>query len=254
MANRHGDPVWYELLTRAPERAAAFYGALLGWTIRDSDAGRPGYRLLLAGEDMVGGLFPATAEMPVGWLSYTAVGDVDAAAASTAAAGGKVLAGPMDNPAAGRLAVLTDPQGAMFALMSLQDGWESHAFEDSPGHCRWNELTTSDQTAALGFYGALFGWTAGGGMPISPEQGDYRFIQQGETVLGAVMNGDASAPPPAWLFYFGVDDVAAAVARLTAAGGKVRVGPVEVPGGDWIVVASDPEGAAFGLVGPKGGV
>ncbi|MFX7858235.1 VOC family protein, partial [Acinetobacter baumannii] len=68
--------------------------------------------------------------------------------------------------------------------------------------------------------------------------------------FGATMRHDGSGPPPGWRFYFRAPDIAAAAAKVTEAGGSVTMGPIEVPGGDRIIVASDPHGVVFGVVGP----
>jgi predicted enzyme related to lactoylglutathione lyase len=70
-------------------------------------------------------------------------------------------------------------------------------------------------------------------------------------MLGAVMNRVPDGPPPAWTFYFGVTDIDDAAQAITSNGGAIHYGPAEVPGGVYIVVAGDPQGAPFGLVGPR---
>ena len=60
-------------------------------------------------------------------------------------------------------------------------------------------------------------------------------------------------PFPFWLFYFNVDNIDAAAERVTTNGGQVLMGPIEVPGGGWIIQGRDPQGAAFSLFGPRQG-
>ena len=119
-----------------------------------------------------------------------------------------------------------------------------------PGHCHWNELATSDQTAALAFYTGRFGWDKGDAMPMG-EMGRYQFITHHGETIGAVMTRLADGPPPAWRFYFGVEDIDVAAQAVSDNGGTIHYGPAEVPGGSFIIVASDPEGALFGLVRPQ---
>ncbi|MEH3048230.1 VOC family protein [Sphingomonas adhaesiva] len=119
----------------------------------------------------------------------------------------------------------------------------------APGHAVWNELTAADQDRSFAFYADLLGWHHAGAMPMGP-LGDYKFIQSGGVAIGASMN----TPPggaPGWRFYFAVDDIDAAAARLTHGGGTILQGPDEIPGGRYSVVAHDPHGTAFGLVGPR---
>jgi predicted enzyme related to lactoylglutathione lyase len=81
--------------------------------------------------------------------------------------------------------------------------------------------------------------------------GDYCFIDHGGRRIGALMQKPAQSPLASWLFYFGVRSLTAAQRAIEEGGGKILNGPHQVPGGDWIVVATDPQGAAFGCVGAK---
>src|ERR1044071_4984135 len=146
MTNPHGSFIWYELITRDPEAAAAFYGPVLGWSVKPS--GHPGmdYRLIDAGDGEVGGMMaPPTPDAPSGWLGYIGVDDVDRTAADVVAAGGTQLMPPTDIPDVGRFALLADPQGVIFYVMRGASDQDSQAFAMRPGHCGWNELSTSDQ-------------------------------------------------------------------------------------------------------------
>lgn len=88
-------------------------------------------------------------------------------------------------------------------------------------------------------------------MPMGP-MGDYCFIDHGGVRLGAIMRKPGKSPIVAWVFYFGVTSVLAAKRAIDTGGGKLVSGPYQVPGGDWIAVATDPQGAPFGVVGPLG--
>ena len=81
--------------------------------------------------------------------------------------------------------------------------------------------------------------------------GEYRFIHHAGERIGAMMACQPAGAPPRWSFYFRVPDVAAAAQRAAAHGGVIMHGPAEVPGGDHIVIASDPQGAMFSLVGKR---
>ncbi len=130
---------------------------------------------------------------------------------------------------------------------------ESQAFttsdEATPGHAVWNELTAADPEAAIAFYADLFGWRQDGAMPMDG-LGDYRFLHSSSTCLGAVM-GRTPNGRDGWQFYFLVPQIDAAVERLIARGGTMIQGPDEIPGGGFSLVAKDPQGARFGLVGPR---
>lgn len=120
----HGAFSWSELTTPDPAAAAAFYGQLFGWTVKDPDATMGDYRVASVGETMVAGLcapFPGAPPAPPHWGVYITVEDADASAARCVSLGGKTLVAPMDVPTVGRMAVLQDPQGAVFCVMAYAE-------------------------------------------------------------------------------------------------------------------------------------
>ena len=255
--SRPGDFIWYELLTTDVDAAEAFYAKVLPWTFASFGQADMDYRIVHAPEHEVGGLMAVTPEMvangarPV-WLSYLAVDDVDEAVAAVEAKGGTVQMAAMDVPMVGRMAMVADPQGAPLYVMKPASGGKSMAFaNDRPrvGHAAWNELRTSDQAAAWTFYGDLFGWRHDGDMDMGP-MGQYQFMRHGG-VIGAMMKADPAMGPPSWMTYFRVPDIDAAKAAVEAGGGQVVQAPDEIPGGDFSMTCIDPQGAAFGLVGPR---
>lgn len=253
--NRHGSFIWYELLTTDADSAAAFYGDVIGWTA--ASAGQPGvdYRIFSAEGTPVAGhmKLPEGAEesgMRPGWLGYVGVDDVDSMVSDIEAAGGKALMPAMDMEGVGRMALVADPQGVPFYVMRGESDEASTSFDPTkPGHCSWNELSTPDQDGALAFYAARFGWEKGESMPMD-EMGTYQFIEQEGAMIGAVMTAP-SGRRPAWNFAFTVSDIDSAAAKISGGGGTIDYGPVEVPGGQWAVMANDPQGAHFMVVGPR---
>jgi predicted enzyme related to lactoylglutathione lyase len=248
-------PIWYELITTDVDAAKRFYGDIVGWTTTTfpSPAGGTPYNILNYGETGVGGLMtlPEGAPTGPGWFAYFYVTDVDAKAAENEAAGGKTHMPATDLPGVGRIAMLADPQGVVFYLMTPDPSMgdqESTSFSATlPGRCSWNELVTSDQKAALPFYSSLLGWTSTEAMPMG-EMGDYTFIDCGDVRLGAMMDRAQADQPLKWTFYFAIPDVDAAVDKVKAGGGTVIMGPMDVPGGQRIIVAVDPQGASVGFV------
>ena len=257
MTNPHGTPIWYELQSADPPASKAFYDHVVGWTIGEPMPGMD-YRMIETGHGAVGGVMPLTTEMRAGgarpgWLVYIGVDDVDAAAAAVTAAGGAVHMGPWSIPGVGRMAVVADPQGIPCYIMRGESDEDSTAYERTGmGKCNWNELISADQDAADTFYRSVFGWSYPDVMPMGP-MGDYRFIAVGDQTFGATMRHPGEGPPPGWRFYFRAPDIEAAAAKVAEAGGTLMMGPMEVPGGDRIIVASDPHGVVFGVVGPGEG-
>ena len=257
MSNRHGTPIWYELMSRDPSVARAFYAAVVGWEI---DATVPpgstmDYRMISAGDGLVGGVFTLTDEMcrqgaaPC-WMMYLGVDDVDASVAAITADGGSVQLPPFDIPNVGRLAMVADPQGAPFYVMRGASDEDSTAYApDLAGHGAWHELHATDGVRATAFYAARFGWRPTRGVDMGP-MGLYQLIAIGERDLGGILT-DTAFPRPAWLVYFRVDGIERAAGRIVEAGGRVVHGPMEVPGGGWIVNGLDPEGVMFALTGTR---
>ena len=252
MTTPFGLPIWYDLVTTDTAAAARFYGDVVGWKTGSFD-GSGDYMLWNADDGTtVGGLMtlPAGAPGGPGWSVYFHVADVDATIAAVEQSGGAVRMPPQDVPGAGRFALVADPQGVVFYVMTPRptgDG-ESVSFSPTlPQRCAWNELFTTDQAAALPFYAGLLGWTSTEAMPMG-EMGDYSFIDCGDVRLGAMMNRPSPEQPARWGVYFHIPDVDAAVATITDGGGQVVMGPMEVPGGQRIVVAIDPQGATVGFV------
>jgi predicted enzyme related to lactoylglutathione lyase len=254
MRNPQGSFIWYELLTRDATAAKAFYDSVVGWNIAASaPPGGKDYRMIGVEGGAIGGVLQLGPEMLAGgarptWLGYIGVDDVDASVEAVIGAGGRVQMPAFDIPGAGRVAMVTDPQGVPFYVMRGAVDAKSTAYQRMGlQHVSWNELMTPDPDAALAFYEAQFGIRKIGAMPMGP-MGDYSFIANAESegdAIGAVMKDQGRS---GWDYYFRVPDIHAAKAAVEAGGGTARNGPHEVPGGELVLQASDPEGVPFGLV------
>jgi|SRR5689334_5889783 predicted enzyme related to lactoylglutathione lyase len=257
--NPQGDYIWYELMTPDPEGSKAFYDAVVGWNIGKAEEAYNGYRMIGTDGGFAGGVLPLNAEMqqhgarPT-WLGYIHVTDVDQSIKSIEQAGGKALMPATDIPNVGRIAMVADPQGAPFYVMKPippegRENEPSTVFSPGKdGRCSWNELSTSDPVAARRFYGEQFGWTSDEFMDMG-EHGEYRFFDHHGVRLGAVSGMMNQDQHPHWRYYFRVPSVSKAKETAEAKGGKVVMGPMEVPGGDHIIIGFDPQGAEFALVG-----
>ena len=245
--------VWYELLTSDPKAAQAFYATVVGWTAKDAGMSEP-YTLMSVGEADVAGMMAlppelaATGRKPA-WTGYVAVDDVDAMATRILQAGGKLMHPAMDIPGVGRFAPVADPQGASFALFKPMPGDQpARPAPGAPGTIGWHELyAATDWQKAFEFYSSHFGWTKGEGIDMGPA-GTYQLFEIDGVPSGGMMTAPPERSAGGWGYYFNVDSIQAAVGRIDSAGGQVTNGPMEVPGGMWIVQARDPQGAAFALV------
>ncbi len=253
--SNHGKFVWYELMTTDLQAAEAFYRAVIGWSAGDAGMPHMRYTIVSAGETPVGGLMElpqdarAAGAQPA-WVGYVGVDDVDATAARIKQMHGTVHRQPADIPDVGRFAIVSDPHGAMFALFKpASQPPASSPPADAPGHVGWHELYAGDLEPDFKFYSDLFGWTKADAMNMGP-MGVYQLFAWGGQAVGGMMTKPASLPAPFWTYYFNVPDINAAKARVEAGRGQIINGPMQVPGGSWIVQCIDPQGAMFALVAP----
>jgi uncharacterized protein len=240
--------VWYDLLTTDPKRVEPFYTAVAGWGT-ETWAGAMPYTMWTAGGTAIGGVMgmPPSAEAPPHWLAYAAVPDVDASLAQALGLGGRTLKGATDIPGVGRFAVLTDPQGAEFALFTPAADAPGQETPPGLGEFSWHELLTTDYKAAFEFYKALFGWEMIQEHDMGP-MGIYAIFGRNGTQVGGMFNKTDDMPiPPNWLHYVRVDDADRVAGVVQANGGTVINGPMDVPGGDRIAQCLDPLGAMFAV-------
>lgn len=246
--------IWYELMTSDLAGAEDFYKKAIGWNTETWPGEMP-YVIAKAGETGVAGLMTIPQEAktmgarPM-WLAYIHADDVDKATANVSKAGGKVYREPSDIPEVGRFSVVTDPQGAMFMLMTPDMKGQPPLPDGTAGTVGWNELYAVDGPTAFDFYSSQFGWTKGEGMDMGA-MGVYQIFEIDGKQRGAVMTKPENVPVPIWQFYFHVDALDAALARVNENKGKVVLEPMEVPGGLWIAGCIDPQGALFSLVSVK---
>jgi uncharacterized protein len=250
-----GHFAWYELTTTDLDGARAFYTKVMGWGARDASApGRP-YILFTAGKATVSGLM----DLPEGarqagatpcWVGYVGVNDVDAAADRIKRRGGVVEVPPTDIAGICRFSVFADPQTATLALFQSLSPEHEHPPEiDAPGRVGWHELLTADGEKAFAFYGELFGWQKADADVGAT--GSYQVFFAGGQAIGGMLTEPPVVPTPSWLYYFNIDDIDAAAKRVTAGGGHIVDGPLELLGGTWIARCTDPQGAVFALQGKR---
>jgi predicted enzyme related to lactoylglutathione lyase len=142
----------------------------------------------------------------------------------------------------GRMAVIQDPQGAVFELWQPKAHFGA-ALVNAPGALVWNELASPDLDASSAFYGGLFGWTVA---PFGGGSEPYLSIKNGDANAGGMRPLSPPGMPPHWLVYFGVEDLDAALAKVEELGGTKHAGPIDI-GIAKIAVVADPQGAVFAL-------
>ena len=250
-----GRHVWSELMTTDMKAAEAFYDKVVGWTSEPFPSSPMPYTSFnRSGEKPVAGLMerPEGMNMPPFWSMYVAVPKLEDAVAQIKRLGGSELSEVIEVPTVGRMQMLKDPQGAAFYIIQPEPREPAPDEDPAVGEASWLELMTTDAPAAMTFYQQLFNWQPSQAMDMG-EMGTYQMFNRGERMIGGMMNKskEMAEVPPYWAIYFRVPDINAAVERIKAAGGTIVNGPMEVPGGDWIVNAMDPQGAAFSLHAKK---
>ncbi|SPQ00597.1 putative hydroxylase [Candidatus Sulfobium mesophilum] len=246
-----GKLVLVELVT--PDLAASkkFYGGLFGWTFRDIQADGIEYAEALLDGHSVAGLIhknaPSSEHRRPKWLSFFAVGDVDAAKKVAVENGAKVLFEPHSIPERGREAVFSDPQGAVFVVLASSSGDPPDVLAE-PGEWIWSSLITNDPDAAAAFYQKLFDYEV---FELPARDGAKHLLLASDNYARASVNTLSADKPkahPHWLSYIRVEDAVKMTEKVVALGGRVLVSPRIDRHGGKVAVVADPLGAPFGLL------
>ena len=244
--------VWYELLTTEPKAGEAFYRDVLAWATQKWGIGPFGYTMWTRGAMPFGGVVPlpsGAAARGAHWMPYIGAPDVNATTEQAQGLGAAVVVPPKDLPMVGRVAVLADPFGAVFAVFTPSITMPASGADPQPGDFSWHELVTTDREGAFRFYEALFGWERISASEMAPGE-IYQEYGRGGRPLGGMFQ--ASSPAPQWTLYVRVDDVARVAGLVVKNGGKLLGDPMDVPGGDRVVQCADAQGAVFALHQAKG--
>ncbi|MFF7852681.1 VOC family protein [Streptomyces sp. NPDC007904] len=247
-----GTPCWVSLMVHGLDTTEEFYGALFGWEFRPGPQQfGPYVRALLDGREVAGiGVLPPDRRLPVAWTPYFASGDVDLTAEVVRSCGGTIGVGPLDAADAGRLAIGSDPSGAVFGI------WQAAAHLGTfatgvPGTPAWNELTTFESASVAKFYETVFGYDE---EPVVSADFDYvTLLLDGRPVAGVHGVGTSVLRDrgPHWTTYFTVTDADDAVDHVLHLGGQV-LEPVRDGAHGRVATVADPEGARFRLLqGPR---
>jgi predicted enzyme related to lactoylglutathione lyase len=246
-----GRPFWYELMTTDMKAAEVFYRNVVGWSSSPFEPSAHPYTVFnRSGNHPVAGLMtrPEGMNAPPFWAMYVAVPSLDDAVDQIKRLGGGEKSPVIQVATVGRLQMMKDPQGAAFYIIEPERAEQTPENRAELGEASWHELMTTDAAAAMEFYSKIFGWQFGEPMDMGP-MGEYYIFNRPHGMIGGMMNTprEMAQVPPNWQIYFRVPDIDAAAERIKANGGKILNGPMEVPGGDKIVSAMDPQGAAFAL-------
>ena len=247
-----GSFCWPELATPDPAKAKAYYAGLFGWEGVDVPSAGGTYTLFkLRGLDVAACRALSEQEcgqkVPSHFMTYVSTASADASAAKAAELGGKVLFGPFDVEGIGRMAVVMDPGGVVFALWEARGHIGARLVGEESTLC-WTELVTKDPEGAKAFYGGLFGWTT---KPSTASTVEYYELYRGDQAVGGLLPmkgewwGDV---PPHWMPYFFVASCDAAVAKAAELGGAAVVPPTDIPNVGRFSVLRDDQGAHFSVI------
>ena len=244
---------WADLATTDVEGAKKFYSQVLGWNAVDVPAGEGVFYTMFDkdGKQVCAAYSQDEQKrqqgIPPFWQCYVAVENVDAMTEKATQAGGEVVMPPFDVFDYGRMAVIKDTAGAVFALWQAKQHIGAQLW-NSPGSICWNELYTNDLAQSEIFYNTLFGWTT---RVVSGAVGEpYTLFNHGEQAAAGMLEikKEWGEVPPCWSVYFAVDDLDRALGRVTSLGGKIDSEIMTAEGEGRFCVVSDPQGAYFLLM------
>jgi predicted enzyme related to lactoylglutathione lyase len=246
-----GKMVWADLVT--PDLAAAekFYGGLFGWTFQPLRAGDVSYAVVMLEGRPIGGLvekaIPAGQHQQSAWLTFLAASDVDNLKKVAVSHGAKVLADIKSYPMRGRQIVLSDPEGAVFALLASSSG-DPPDYLPGTGDWIWSSLHAKDAGAEAAFYQNLLGYDV---FDQPSDDGLEHLILSTDNYARASANDlarDSARRRSHWLNFVRVENAADTAAKVVALGGRVLVEPRVDRHGGMLAVVADPAGAPFGLM------
>jgi uncharacterized protein len=243
-----GTPCWVDLGVADIATASAFYAELFGWEAQPGPPEAGGYTAFRKDGRQVAGIGPNMGPpgQPPAWITYLAASDAAGTAGRIKAAGGQLLMGPMDVMGLGRMALATDPGGAVFGLW--QAGQHTGVqLANEPGSLTWNENLSRDFDGNKAFYEAVFGYEYG---DIGATGFRYATLKTGGSEVGGIGELDSSLPAAVaahWSVYFAVEDTDAAVATVSGLGGATVRPAWDSPYGR-IAIVADPGGAVFSLI------
>ena len=188
-----GVPCWVDTQQPDPKAALPFYEGIFGWEFENAMPEGSGGEYFMA--RIRGGDVAAVGSVPEGmppsamWNTYVAVASADDAVEKVRAAGGTAFTDAFDVMDAGRMAVVADPEGAVFCVWEAKENIGAKVVNEH-GALNFNGLATRDEQSAAAFYGAVFGWKVlsipAGKFWMLPGYGDY--LEQGTPGLREQMS------------------------------------------------------------------
>ncbi len=248
----HGQFCWVELTAANWQQAKDFYCNLFNWTAIDDPIGDDKYYTMMQVDGKtVAAMFEITPEQQANgvmtnWLSYVAVDDADKTCEIAQDMGGDIISGPHDVMTAGRMAIIQQPQGAVFAI------WQGNehpgiGLRDTDNTLCWNELATKSASDSKAFYHNLFQWECIDSLMEGMEYTE--FVAANKPQGGMLeMTEEWGDTPPHWMAYFQVADCDQAAEKAESLGATICVPPSDIPEVGRFSVINDPQGATFSII------
>ena len=243
-----GSFCWGELATTDLEAGKKFYNTMFGWQAEENPMPEGVYVIFKSDGNDAGAMYQAKPGMPPHWGLYFSAENVDRSATKAETLGGKVIMQPFDVGPLGRMAVVQDPQGAMFSLWQPKE--KIGATHPGPlNRMDWPELHTPDPAAAVKFYSGLFGWQIKPGTDLATAP-YAEWMNDGKPMGGLLPKREAQdkSMTPYWMIYVSVADCDERAAKVKDLGGKVFVPPTDIPNTGRFAVISDPQGAMLSII------
>ena len=250
--HHNGKIVWRDLLTNTPEASQRFYGELFGWEFEEPGVifgigGSGGYTLIRHNGRLIGGIVDTNAlgkrDNISQWITTMSVTDIEAAVDRVVDAGGIVMSPPESIGSRGRMAIVEDATGAIFAMIQTSEGDPPDHEPDSDGWL-WDELWTNEVDKATDFYRDVIGFQH---TDHDVEDRNYRVLKFNDTPRAGVLANPFEGERPVWVNYLRVKDPSAITARVEDLGGRILVEPQDRPIGGEVAVIAGPSGAGVAV-------
>jgi uncharacterized protein len=251
-----GKFIWHELITDTPDKTQTFYSELFGWEFESLAGSGANYFMIRHEGKLIGGMIdqnklPTQADISQ-WVALLAVSDIENTSRQVADGGGTIFTPPTSLGDRGEIAVVADPQGALFALLQTRDGDPVDSAKlPSSGNFFWHELWTDEIEDAVAFYGSLAPYQMEKiTMGTQENPIDYVIMNSQAQERGAIRENPFEGLPPIWVNYLRVDNdeqLDGMLAKVESLGGEILVPAVDRPGGGTVAVIAGPSGAGIAL-------
>jgi len=243
-----GKFVWFDLFTHDLQSTSRFYEELFGWSFHDALSGEKTVKTIMRkGVPIANAVYINPKKSNVNesqWLSYMSVEDVDRASMIVEQNNGSIYMRPKDLPNRGRVAVVIDPEGALFAMVTATGGDPTdQGFIEN--YWMGSELWTTNLDAALKFYHMLVGYELQ--LVDVGTNSKYHLLVRDNEIRAGVVSIPWDNVKPNWIPYITVKEVASIVSKAERIGGYVLIEPDQKIRKGGVAIIADPFGAVFAI-------